>query len=345
MEHRQMNKLDREIDEMEKALTGTTEEDDSTPEKQEEVATASEEKHSPEESEEKSPDTSLSNEDQNAEAKTEVVKQDKPEPKKKETSDIDWKDRYSSLRSHHDGLVYELRSEVASLKEQLVSATKTINKLQEAQVAAPKANTDYSDILSEEEKEVLGPEAVAALNKMTQKAMESAVNPLKDQLNEEKQRRLSNEEREAKDSRVKAQQIFLHRLGQLVPDYQEIDKDPNFVKWCDGLDIYSGVPRKVLFRRAESTGDVSRVAEFFVQYRNETQKKTASDPLEEHVNPTGEGSAETAAKNKDGKKVWSMAQVDKFYDDVAKGRYRGRQKLVEQIEADIDAAVAEGRLK
>jgi hypothetical protein len=47
----------------------------------------------------------------------------------------------------------------------------------------------------------------------------------------------------------------------------------------------------------------------------------------------------------DGKKMWSVAEMDAFYKDVARGDYRGRKDEVARIEADIDKALAEGRVR
>ena len=50
------------------------------------------------------------------------------------------------------------------------------------------------------------------------------------------------------------------------------------------------------------------------------------------------------APDTDGKKIWTVAEMDVFYKDVARGDYRGRRDEVERIEAEIDRALAEGRV-
>jgi len=325
-EHLQMDKLDDEIEAMEKAILGTTEE--STLEKEEEVK-AEEESKDPVESKEEA----LSQEAIEVKAEEE-----KAEPKKQRN---DWKGRYTSLRGHHDALVFELRNEIGYLKDQVVALNKQAIK-QEPNAPKP---VDFTDTLSQSEKDVLGEEAVAALAKMTQKATESAVAPLKERLEMERQQRIDREVKESKDHKVRAQQIFIQRLGQLVPDYHEIDMNPKFKTWMNEQDRYSGLPRKDLFRRAETTGDVARVAEFFVQYKNMTAPPQKKDPLAGKVTPTGEGSGDAANQDESKGEIITMAMVNKFYSELAKGKYKGKQKLVDQTEADIEKAYIEGRLR
>ena len=329
-----MNKLDNEIDEMEKAILGTTDSKESTTKnKDSEVK----DQNSFEDPAEKA----LSQEENKAETKTKEESKEKPKAPRN-----DWKGRYTSLRAHHDALVFELRNEVSYLKDQVVALNKVIS--QQTKVDTTKAEpVDYAKVLTKEEREVLGEEAVAALSKMTAKATEAAVNPLQTQLETEKQNRMDREVKEAKDNKAQAQNIFLQRLGQLVPDYATIDKDPEFAKWCSGMDQYSGMARKDLFRRAEVTGDVARVAEFFVAYKNsKTTPAKKKDVLEESITPTGEGSAEAANQQSGEDQYFTMAEVNQFYDDVAKGvKYKGKEKLVNQIEAEIEKAALGGRLR
>jgi len=102
MEHRQNAKLDREIEEMEKAILGTTDDTKSTLEGQDEEA-KTEQKVDPAASfEEEAP----SKPEENVEAEQEVA----PKETSKKTVRNDWKGRYTSLRAHHDSKMFELRN-------------------------------------------------------------------------------------------------------------------------------------------------------------------------------------------------------------------------------------------
>jgi hypothetical protein len=59
----------------------------------------------------------------------------------------------------------------------------------------------------------------------------------------------------------------------------------------------------------------------------------------------GQARSTTVFVPDDGKKTWTIDEMDTFYKDVARGEYRGRKADAERIEADIDRALAEGRVR
>ena len=65
--------------------------------------------------------------------------------------------------------------------------------------------------------------------------------------------------------------------------------------------------------------------------------------MDKQVSPKAAASAAPTAT--DNKPVITQAQIKAFYDDVARGLYRGRQQEAQQIEAKINAAIAEGRVR
>lgn len=310
----QFNRLEKETDELEAAIFNTTgkptigeEEDKGTKEVGDD---SSEDNDSPDE-------TGLGQE-------TSETKE-----KRKYT---DWKNRYVSLRAHHDALAFDLRKEVSELKTSLVSASKRISELQDA----AQNNTKVTDIYSQEERDILGDEAIAAMKKAT----DHAIAPLQEELRKEKELRIKQLEREAEGDRVSSQRNFLSRLGRLVPDFASIDTNPKFIDWMQGIEDYSGAARKDLFKRAEANGDVARVAEFFVTFKNLTK----GNSLESKITPTGTGTGTQSVKQGDDFVV-DMKFIDKFYDDVTHGKYKGRASLAREIEEKIDKAILDGKVR
>lgn len=306
----QMDRLDQEIKELEDALAGDTTEQSTVAEVEPEV----------------SPSEVVS-------ATEEPSEPAEPQQKRKYT---DWKKRYTELRSHHDSLVYELRSEVASTKERNVALnTKNIEM---SDVLSKQASSKSP--LSAEERDVLGEDAINALTKMT----DQATQPLRDQLANEQALRVKAEKQDAAKAKAAVTNTFLSRLGNLVPDYAELDVDPQFGKWMEQQDEASGYARKVLFKRAEANGDVGRVAEFFHNFKNGIPA-TKADPLERHVTPTGSAASVQTQPTSEDNKIISWAHVNKFYDDAARGKYKHNMSAFRKEEAIIDKATMEGRVK
>jgi len=252
-----------------------------------------------------------------------------PEEGKEKRKYTDWKQRYVSLRSHHDALAFDLRKEVSELKSSLISTSRKIAELQ----TTADDHASKVDIFSQEERDLLGDETIAAM----QKATSHAVTPLQEELKREKELRLAQLESSAQNDKASVQRNFLDRLGRLVPDYASIDNNPKFLEFMGGIEDYSGTLRKDLFKRAEANGDVARVAEFFMLFK----QMVKGNSLESHITPTG------SPGGGGGKQVTAFVVdtkfINDFYDDCIRGRFKGRSTEMKEIESKIDRAISEGR--
>lgn len=299
----QIEELDKEIEEMEAVLAGKTTPgvDEGAPGTQTNEA--------------------LPNEDVTAVADPQKVRNN-------------WKKKYTDLRSHHDGLAFELRSELANVKEQKLAMQEEVNKLKvEADTMKKEGDNPYN--LSQEESDILGVDAIAAIDKMNRQATE----PLKEELDRERALRLKAEQKEIENMRASNQQSFLGKLGELVPDYVAINTDPKFLEYMDGVDIYSGQIRKNLFKIAERSGDVGRVAGFFKEF---TKVTTPVDPLAQHVTPTGDAGGGAVTTQKADTITW--AEVEKFYAAASSGEYKNNMAAFRKEESRIDSLMAAGRV-
>lgn len=256
---------------------------------------------------------------------------DKPQKRKKYT---DWKSRYKSLRAHHDSLIYDLRKELAEVKSSLVEYGKKNVELHKTLASQKQDKDDFTD----EEREVLGDEAIEVLRRTTR----NAVDPIKKELDEERKLRLRQQEESAKSLQEENKRLFISRFAGIVPDYVKIDKDEKFINFMKGIDSASGYDRTTLFRRAVQNGDVVRAAGFYQEYLTRTKKS----PLSKRVTPTGSSASSTPRnmQDKNGEIITSQ-YIDKFYDDIVRGKYKGKLSLQNEIEAKIDKAVSEGRVR
>lgn len=316
------DELDADIEAMEAhLLTGTTSTTETSSEDHEEDSQTSTDTNSHPSPEE------LSGDDNEGES------EDPSQPKNRNN----WKKRYTSLRSYHDAQIYELRAELSRTKAAVVELSKSNSALSDRMVV------DKDDsFITEEERMILGEEAVNVLMKVHEKS----VNPIKEQLATERNARLRAEEADAQRNQVAAQAMFVQRLERLVPAYADIDTDPAFLKWMEHQDEWSGVERKTLFQRAVVNGDVGRAAEFYATYHNLTSKGAPRDNLANKVTPTGSSSgASSLPPSSTGSDEISMAFINNFYNDVNRGKYKGRQALMNEIESKIDKAYSEGRVK
>lgn len=268
------------------------------------------------------------------------------------TTRISWKKKYReldkrfrNLKASNDSTIFELRKDLArSMKDcnefsrKLSSANKELNSF--------KSQVDQSlDLLSDEEKDILGEDTINSFKKMNKASIEAAIAPLKEQLEEARRLRDEKLEEDARTQDLVANNNFLSRLEELVPNFTSIDHDPNFHVWMDGPDDYSGDQRKALFKRAQSIGDVGRVAQFFNEFKKLNSR--GEESLRQKISPTQATSKPVSTKtvtSNPKKNYVSLKAVDKFLSDVAKGYYKGREKSMQEIEAKIDKAQREGRI-
>lgn len=241
-----------------------------------------------------------------------------------------WKTRYSQYKTKTDATIFELRKENSNL----ISQIQLLNtRVDEMRVSTEDA-TSFVDRFTDIDKEILGEDALNSLEQATN----AAVEPLKQQLAEEKAWRAQQLELQRSKSKQEASTYFLTALANAVPDYAEIDTNPAFAEWMDSPDIISGIPRVKLFKQAETAGDVHRVANFMNDFKEATKPV---DKLKDKVTPVSTSS--TSPTFTQGEKI-SMADVNKFYDDTLKGIYRGNEDKRLEMEAKVNKALAEGNV-
>jgi len=102
---------------------------------------------------------------------------------------------------------------------------------------------------------------------------------------------------------------------------------------------------------AQRNYDVDRIATFFSTWsglngnQSAHQGKSANqDELNQQVAPKRSRSAGAAPTGSNNKQSWSQADIGAFYDDIRKGKFKGRDDERAKIERDIFAAQAEGRI-
>ena len=136
---------------------------------------------------------------------------------------------------------------------------------------------------------------------------------------------------------------FERRLTELVPDWREIDVDPDFATW-----LQSNRARVDLVRQYMAAYDADGVAEMFLQYKalhaklnSDAQQPTLAKPkpdLERKVAPAkGRTSTPTVQPEK---KVWTRSEIAEVY----RNQRRYDAKTFAELEREIANAQREGRV-
>ena len=147
-----------------------------------------------------------------------------------------------------------------------------------------------------------------------------------------------------------AQDEFLDIMNKDVPEWQSIcQEDPKWVQWLNQSDRYSAKKRLDLLREASAGFNAGVVVNMLNDFKEEMGM--GSVPVSEPTTPTPpaqpvfvappSGPSQTPSAPAQAEFI-SRSFIDQFYQDVVKGKYRGRDKEEKAIKAKIDTAVSKG---
>ncbi len=138
-------------------------------------------------------------------------------------------------------------------------------------------------------------------------------------------------------------------------DYNAIDVAPEFMSWLKEFDQVSGVQKAAGWGQAVATRDkatcLSTINNFLVSPQGQAFKNRVTNPVSQQAPnqqpnvPLGTHTDPTAVTTQPVGKIYTGAEVRKFFNDVATGEYKGTPDEATQEEADIMKAGAEGRVQ
>jgi len=149
---------------------------------------------------------------------------------------------------------------------------------------------------------------------------------------------------------VSSEQAFWAELQTAVPDWQDINTSQEFQSWLLEVDPLTGVPRQTYLEDAQRNLDARRVVNFFAAWKGQagvpnarsTRTAQSASELEKQVAPGRgrSGGNKTAGEPK----TYTQEDIKRFFTDVQKGKYKGKETERDRIERDIFAAQREGRI-
>ena len=158
----------------------------------------------------------------------------------------------------------------------------------------------------------------------------------------------------AQRQQVSAEQQFWSDLSTAVPNFRQVNDNPDFQSWLLSHDPMTGITRQTFLDDAQKALDANRVANFFRAWlesagqasvaRSTGSATSANTELERQVTPGRSRSTGTPASTGQGK-VYSPADIEKFFNDVRAGKFKGREADRSRIERDIFAAQRENRIQ
>jgi hypothetical protein len=130
---------------------------------------------------------------------------------------------------------------------------------------------------------------------------------------------------------VSNEQRFWADLQTAVPEWQDINADREFQAWLLEVDPLTGIPRQTYLDDAQRNLDARRVANFFSAWKGmsgghdarTTRETQSTSELERQVAPGKGRSGSTKVQGE--AKTYTSEDIKKFFADVQKGKYKGRE--------------------
>lgn len=259
-----------------------------------------------------------------------------------------WEQRYKAMKGRFDkadNQVKVLTDEVSNLRRIIARLEAQAAQVQVPSVRAPDLEVEE---LTDEERNDYGPDMIRVMEKTAAKVAAQVASKYEAEIADLKR----NVGAVRAETEVSNQSKFEQDLAKAVPDWLELNQDQGFLAWLGGVDTFSGQPRRDLLLAAYNRWDAPRVAAFFTAYKQATgalqQDQSGTQPgkvsLETLAAP-GRAKSTTVKPTLDDKPNFTRAQIRKFYDDRAQGRYRGHEADADRIEQQIFAATTEGRVR
>jgi hypothetical protein len=275
-----------------------------------------------------------------------VTSESNEQPTHKSEDDQSWEHRYKSMKGRYD----RAESQIRQMSDQITGLQNLLSTMQTP--SNTPAELEAERFITAEEEQDYGSEFLNVVGKKAKEELLPVVKKYESKIAELEAKLQGVNGFVEQDARARMEQS----LDREVPDWRDINFNPEFLTWLKLPDTYSGVIRHELLKAAYSRNDSPRVLAFFKGFLAE---EAAVDPanaetgrsaapakpsLEQFAAP---GRAKTAAATgaPAEKPVFTRADIAKFYADSAAGKFRGKEAEKDRLEAQIFEAEREGRIR
>ena len=328
---KQVQKQSEEVQELYKQINGETEEAQATAEAAPEEAV----------NDVAEPTTSDSVEEQAPQSEP----QEQTESGDQEPKQDDWQQKYRSLQGMYNADVPRLNAENRDLSSRVSQLEGLLSTMQEPAQQTP---VQSEKLITDDDVKEYG-DSIAVMRKAAREEVSQEIAQLKQQLGQ-LQGVLPQVQQVQAQQKKSGEQTFWSTINSEVPNWNDINNDPDFQSWLLAIDPLTGISRQTYLEDAQKNLDASRVVNFFRTWEGESGKtntaqvdRTAQQSqLQKQVAPGR--SRNNGVKASGQNRTYTPNDIQEFYADVRKGKYKGRDDERGRIERDIFAAQQEGRI-
>lgn len=262
------------------------------------------------------------------------------EAKQSDTSaEETWEQRYKTLQGMHN-------QNMSDIKRRLKEAQEANEALQKQMAEFTAKQADEPVQIDPKFADEFGADLVGMVQSIVQTYLDKT-----QAANESRIKQLDDRVKTAAHAAAKtSEELFYEQLAMQVPEWKKINVDHNFLAWLSEDDPVYGWSRQQALDDAARQRDVGRVARIFKAFTDggqpqpEPKPSVAKTQLEKQVAPPAGRASPPATAAPRSKRTITSDEVTKFYDDVRRGLYRGREEDMQREEQEINRALAEGRI-
>lgn len=265
---------------------------------------------------------------------TQDIEPTREEPESEEESSEDWEHKYRVLQGKYNAEVPRLHDEVKELRNQngfFAGKLELLEKLVAEKTVQPsqEVNQPEEETLPTEVQQLKEdfPDIYAGVTKLVESLVKRTQNI---------ENKLGQSEEQMAQTKT---QMFLSRLTEKVPDWEEINVSPEYLQWLQAKERYTGKTRHELLLDAYNRQDVETVAGFFLDYKAETAPPPPAQTRQNILPPAGRSGSSSRAS---AKPFFKQSEIEEFYRQKALGKVPGADSVGK--EKEIIAAMQEGRV-
>jgi hypothetical protein len=260
-----------------------------------------------------------------------------------------WEHRYNSMKGRYD----QAQQTIGAMQEQMQEIGNELIRTQKLLNVQPHTPAPaVTPLVTDKDRADYGDGIIDLIHRV-------AADTVAPQLSTMEQQNKQTNQQLVQDRR----QLMYTALDGHVPNWEEINRRPEFKQWLRLRDIYSGKVRQEMLNEAFRAADAPRVANFFKGFITDEATTTgatapvlqpqapapaprqAAIPLETLTAPGRARPATGDTQVPADKPIFTHAQIAWFYDQVRRGGYNGREAEKAKDEAAIFAAQREGRIR
>lgn len=254
--------------------------------------------------------------------------------------------RYRSLQGTYNAQVPQLRAENKQLSQRVSQMEQLLSTLSQTPPAAKPGAT--GSLITDKDVSEYG-DSIDVMRRAARAEVQQELSEMRQLINQLTNNVVPRVDQVVQRQALNSEQAFWNDLAVKVPNWQQINSDKAFHDWLMDVDPMTGLNRQAYLDDAQNQMDAGRVATIFkawLENSGATAQTTRSTPADELNRQIAPGRGRTAAPSSapNAAKTYTPQEVQKFYDDVRRGLFKGREEERGRIERDIFAAQREGRL-